>query len=1006
MRLTRLGLSVLAAAALTAFDGFVAGNNLLTLVAVVLLAALFVAFIQVRYGPGGLEIDFVFPDQVFQDAPCLLSIEARNPKRRALYQMAVAGPWGRAEFPVIPGRGSVRAEMSHVFRRRGLTRADDLVVEGIHPFGFFRYRRPLEGLVVTVLPALFEIYGRPASPAVRRDAVAVPRRGRGDEFFGVREYAPGEDARLIHWKLTARTGRPLVLEYAQTIGDRVTITADGTPGPGTEERISEAASLARFFIDAGADVRLRTNEGEIPYGKGLQHLQSILEELALLGEGKDVHSAPGKIPIPPRPEAPAANSPSASLYAAAAAAIASLWLVEEIAPFFTALSALILPVGWLFDKRNRHPVPKWFFEAGALVVLLLAFLVGLPAAGLIPTIGAILVYVVTAYLWSPKTALIRNRLLLGLFLLFVLASSQAVDLWYAPVFAAFFLAAGGWLARWHDPPFLSGPKPGRRRGVAAVGGRVLLVSALLFVLLPRAYGPSMQQFLAATGLSRFQSPRSSFAGLSDQVDLGFFGPLRKNPARAMQVRFVDPPADFRRPEFLRVRAGAFDRFTGRRWTRSGGDFRVRDGTRFFKSRNGLYIIRNRDGLIAFPGYDSEGPASRLEFLVFPMIGSTVFSAGSIGALETGARSAAFDLNDTTTFPFLFGAQIRYRIRVPAERAPDGPRRESAVPAYGDAVEGYETILKTRFLDPAGTGARWKAEAERMTIRANTPGERAAAMETWFRTRFAYSLTAARNRQDMDAFLWTTRAGNCEYFATAMALLLRHLGIPSRLAVGFLAAEWNAFGGFFNVRQSDAHAWVEAYLPDRGWTTFDPTPADVLDREGRSWPAVVWGRLRRGLDAVESRWYRYVVGYDTDTRITFFRLLDRGFSRILVPIGGAAFLIAILAFAVGKGKLLQRWRFRKRRRIRREHFYYRVLDGLERAGFPRSPGQTAGDWAAEVVRRRPDFAVLTGLTETFYAVRYAGARLTDAEERRAASDADAVLRALRGPSRSAKKTPLF
>jgi hypothetical protein len=272
------------------------------------------------------------------------------------------------------------------------------------------------------------------------------------------------------------------------------------------------------------------------------------------------------------------------------------------------------------------------------------------------------------------------------------------------------------------------------------------------------------------------------------------------------------------------------------------------------------------------------------------------------------------------------------------------------------------------------------------------------MEAWFKTRFSYSLAAADNRQDLASFLWTTQAGNCEYFASAMTLLLRRLGIPSRLVVGFLAAEWNEFGRFFDVRQSDAHAWVEAYLPGQGWTAFDPTPADVLDRGGSSLLAMVWGRFRRGLDAVESRWYRYIVGYDPETRASLFLLIGRAFSRLILPLGGAAFLIAVLAVLGTKAGILRRRRPKRRPRSLRRHFYYRVLDKLERAGFERPPGQTAADWAADVVRKRPDLSELAGLTETFYSVRYAGVDLSSADERKAMETSSHLLAALRSRER--------
>lgn len=982
MRWTRLGLSVLAASCFAAFGGLIGGNNLLFLTASVLLAALLASAVRVGRAGSGLEIEVEPPDQVFRDTPCRLKLRVRNKRRAVFPAAAVAGPWGRAELPAIPGRGKAAAEVVHVFRRRGRTVADDLVLETARPFGLFRARRPVEGLALTVLPRLREIQGRPESPAVRPESAPRLRRSRGGDLHGVRDYAAGEDSRSINWKLSARAARPLVVEYAERSGDRVTITADGTPGPGTEESISEAASLARFFIDEGAEVRLRTNEGEVPFGRGLFHLQALLEALALLGQGKDAGKAEGKLPPRERSEAAAGAPPSKALYLAAATALGSLLLVDRLSPLFPLFSALILPIGWGFDKRNRHPIPRWIFDAGALVVLFGAFTVGFPRAGLIPTISSILVYVLTAYLWSPKTPPLRGRLLLALFLIFVLASSQAVDIGYFPVMAVFFLSLGAWLEGWLDPPDRAVRRRRGRPGLAAAGLRVLVAAALLFAVLPRAFSPRMQQLLAAAGLSRFQDPRSSFAGLSDRVDLGFFGPLRKNPARAMQVRFPDPPPGFQRPEVLRVRSAAFDRFVGRRWIRSSGDFTVRDGDRRVKSRNGALAVRERDGLILLPGYDPARPAVIQELLVYPMIGSTVFGAGGIAALETGARSAAVDLNDTVTFPFLFGAAIRYRVRSASE-APD----------YGRAVEGYEAILGERFLDPGPTDERWTAEARRMTARAEGPAWQAAAMEDWFRTRFTYSLSAAANRQSLDSFLWISREGNCEYFASAMTLLLRRLGIPSRLAVGFLAAEWNEFGSYFDIRQSDAHAWVEAYLPDRGWTVFDPTPADALDRGGLSLLTAVWNRLRRGLDALESRWYRFVVGYDPETRSALFRVLGTALFRAWLPLAGLA-LAAVLAALAVQGRLFKRRKAARWPRPRRSHFYYRVLDSLERRGFPRPPGQTAADWAAEVVRRRPDLAELAGLTETFYAVRYAGAGLSPEDERRARESGARIRRLLR------------
>ena len=98
-------------------------------------------------------------------------------------------------------------------------------------------------------------------------------------------------------------------------------------------------------------------------------------------------------------------------------------------------------------------------------------------------------------------------------------------------------------------------------------------------------------------------------------------------------------------------------------------------------------------------------------------------------------------------------------------------------------------------------------------------------KSYLRRNFRYTLklTGTPGRDPLAHFLFETRAGHCEYFASAMAVMLRAIGIPSREVNGFLPGEYNDLGGDYIVRASDAHSWVEAYFPGSGWITFDPTP---------------------------------------------------------------------------------------------------------------------------------------------------------------------------------------
>ena len=106
------------------------------------------------------------------------------------------------------------------------------------------------------------------------------------------------------------------------------------------------------------------------------------------------------------------------------------------------------------------------------------------------------------------------------------------------------------------------------------------------------------------------------------------------------------------------------------------------------------------------------------------------------------------------------------------------------------------------------------------------------------------------------FLFERKQGHCEYFASSMAVMLRTLGIPSRVVNGFRTDEFNDITGNYVVRAKDAHAWVEAYFPGYGWQTFDPTPA------GNRGTPQGWARLALYVDAMASFWRDWIVSYDS------------------------------------------------------------------------------------------------------------------------------------------------
>jgi hypothetical protein len=264
------------------------------------------------------------------------------------------------------------------------------------------------------------------------------------------------------------------------------------------------------------------------------------------------------------------------------------------------------------------------------------------------------------------------------------------------------------------------------------------------------------------------------------------------------------------------------------------------------------------------------------------------------------------------------------------------------------------------------------------------------------------------------FLFERKQGHCEYFASAMAVMLRSIGIPSRLVNGFSGGEFNDLTSQYVIRESDAHSWVEAYIPGQGWMEFDPTPAAEPHAQTK------WERFLLYIDAMNSFWRDWVVNYDLGRQLRLTQDAGRG-SRELVShaqswavgkydatlawarrvqgrVGTSALKWVLRAFAVflllilaaGVPRLLATLsRFRLARRPERAPqmaasiWYQKMLKVLARRGWQKAPAQTPDEFAAAI----PDETLkqrVTTFTEHYENARFGGSaegasRLSDIYE---------------------------
>ena len=170
--------------------------------------------------------------------------------------------------------------------------------------------------------------------------------------------------------------------------------------------------------------------------------------------------------------------------------------------------------------------------------------------------------------------------------------------------------------------------------------------------------------------------------------------------------------------------------------------------------------------------------------------------------------------------------------------------------------------------PGGLDPRIARLADSLTAGLDSWFEQAQAVERWLRSfQYTLELPATAREATLEHFLFVRRAGHCEYFSTAMVVMLRTLGIHARNVNGFLGGEWSDFGEYLAVTQNQAHSWVEAWFPGFGWVEFDPTPAG--SGEGTREAAWFWpGRFL--FDGLQHRWNKWVLDFDVDAQSGLFQ----------------------------------------------------------------------------------------------------------------------------------------
>lgn len=488
----------------------------------------------------------------------------------------------------------------------------------------------------------------------------------------------------------------------------------------------------------------------------------------------------------------------------------------------------------------------------------------------------------------------------------------------------------------HAPGIATKP---RLRIAAVLLLQAIPLTIILFVLFPRMQGPLW-------GL-----PQDAFAvsGLDDTMSPGSLGRLALSDAVAFRVTYHGTP-----PQRSQMywRGPVLWNFDGRSWT------------------------QGRTARTIAPKLSGTGQPIAYRVTLEPHNKIWLFALDMPDKISVPAR-LSYDFQVLSQEPV--NARLRYEARSQL--------------SYHANLQESATQLQRALQLPASLNpqARQLAVSWR-TASSNDAQVVSRALSYFNQQNFHYTLAPPPlGYNGIDDFLFVTRQGFCEHYASSFVYLMRAAHIPARVVTGYQGGEYNAFGNYYIVRQSDAHAWAEVWLHNRGWVRIDPTAAIAPERVARGLSAALpdtttlpfmarnppqWLReLRLNWDAISYQWNNWVIGYNSERQFAFLSRfgMESLSAQTINMLAGTGILIGLFALYMLRHLL-------KREPDKTQAAWQKLCRKLARSGLSRTPHEGPWDFAMRVSAARPDLAdSIQDLAARYIALRY-GAVQRDGAQR--------------------------
>lgn len=661
-------------------------------------------------------------------------------------------------------------------------------------------------------------------------------------------------------------------------------------------------------------------------------------------------------------------------YLLISASTLSLILTGAISPIISFLVILAIPVSFFFSEelmRNKLYAGAWNIAA-LLYIFFFIVDTGMISRSLIISVTHLLLFISVFKLFNRVEEQDYRQLYLVSFLSMLAAASLTAEMSFLIGFILFifsWVAVHTYLNSCGEPfsflvpdaAFLAETvkaKPPSRFNFLVIPGLLLLFTGVFFIIIPR-----MEAGYGGGGMRG-----RMVSGFSEEVFLGEQGKISSSPRVVMRVRLGKKGYDDRR--FIHLKGIVLDYYDGAGWRRSDiREYRLREDS------SGWFTISPRlarkRGLV------------REEIYLEPVSSRVLFCGGRVARLRGPFRYLFIDLAGSLLL--LSPHYHRKNYTVYADLSLPSPER------LRRAGEAYPASISYKYLELPLLSPEIGALAERITKDKPTPYDKAVAIEDYLRKNYTYTTELPPVGTSFDplyTFLFETKKGHCEYFATAMAVMLRSLGVPARVVNGYLRGEYNPIGRYYLVRARDAHSWVEVYFPGYGWVEFDPTPIAEYDRLMRLRNLSFLGSL---IDSAKLAWDKRVIFYNLNDQVRYLAVAKEKLASFSLKVKSLFSLSFILKFLFVSLLLFMLFFFLPFRffpffRKKGEEkgsppwFYQRFLKIVRGKGLVREPHLTPSEFAhllrAELPKDQPAIDLVT---ECYYLVRYGGVKLSRKRE---------------------------